>query len=388
MNPPLNIMIVAGEASGDQHAADLVKAIKEQAPQTAFFGFGGSLMAKAGVDIRYDLVSMAVIGVAEALKKIATFFRILKLARQLLSREKPDVVVLTDFPDLNFKIAARAKALGIPVVYYISPQIWAWRKGRIHTLKKIVDHMIVILPFEESLYKKAGIPVTFVGHPLVDAVKPEVDPALKRTQLLQGRAGPLVALAPGSRSQEIELLLPIMARCAKALEYSFSEIKFFIPLARTVSKVRVQEILDQEGLQAVIVEEAPLAARAAADLTIISSGTATLETAILNSPMLIAYRMHPLSYGLARLFVRLPYFGLANLTAGEKVAPEFLQHQFTPEEVVPQAVALLSRPELAEAQRRGWARVRARLGEPGAAKRAAEVVLATAKAGDVTSEDK
>ncbi len=378
MNPSLKIMIVAGEASGDQHAADLVAAIKHLAPQSTFFGFGGSLMAKAGVDIKYDLVSMAVIGVAEALKKIGTFFKILKLAEKLLQTEKPDVAVLTDFPDLNFKIAAKAKRLGIPVVYYISPQIWAWRKGRIHTMKKIVDHMLVILPFEETLYQEAGIPVTFVGHPLVDAVKPEIDPALRRAQLLQGKAGPLVALAPGSRRQEIELLLPIMARTAKLLQPAWPQIKFFIPLARTVSKARVKEILDQEDLQAEIVEDRPLAARAAADLTIISSGTATLETAILNCPMLIAYRMHPLSYGLARLFVRLPYFGLANLTAGEKIAPEFLQHEFTPERVAPQAQALLANPNLADKQRQGWAKVRARLGSPGAAERAARVVLATA----------
>lgn len=375
MKQTLKIMIVAGEASGEQHAADLVKAILKQYPDTEFFGFGGNLLSRTGVDIKYDLVSMAVIGIAEAIKKIGTFFKILKLADKLLKEEKPDAIVLTDFPDLNFRIAAKAKALNIPVIYYISPQIWAWRQSRIKTIKKIVDHMIVIFPFEELLYKKNGISVAFVGHPLLDTVKPEIDPALKREQLLEGKTGPLVALAPGSRAQEIKLLLPIMAQTAKRLENHFSGIKFFVPLARTVSRKSVQEVLIQEDLDAAIVEEQPLAARAAADLTIVSSGTATLETAILNVPMIIGYRMHPLSYFLARLFVKLPYFGLANLAAGEKIAPEFLQHEFNPGNLEKQALTLLKNPEEANIQHQGWDKVATRLGGPGAAERAAKEVL-------------
>lgn len=375
MNPSLKIMIVAGEASGDQHAADLVKAIKNKHPQATFFGMGGALMEQAGVTIHYDLVSMAVIGIVEAVKKIGTFFNILKLAEKLLKEQKPDAVVLTDFPDLNFKIAAKAKALKIPVIYYISPQIWAWRKGRIHTIKKIVDHMIVLFPFEKPLYEAKGIPVTFVGHPLLESIKPEVDPQIKRAQLLGKSSGPLVSLAPGSRMQEINLLLPVMAQTAKRLKQRFPEIKFILPLARTVSINRVKEILDQEDVDVTIIDEEPLAARAAADLTIVSSGTATLETAILDRVMIIGYKMHPVSYFLARLFVKVPYFGLANLAAGEKIAPEFLQDEFNPENLEQQAVTLLTDQEARHKQYQGWQKVKQRLGGSGAVARAAQVVL-------------
>lgn len=376
MNQPYKIMLVAGEASGDQHAAELVAAIKRHAPHTSFFGMGGSLMQQAGVTIYYDLVAMAVIGIVEAVKKIGIFFKILKLAESLLENYQPDMVILTDFPDLNFKIAAKAKAMHIPVIYYISPQIWAWRKGRIHTIKRSVDHMLVIFPFEEPLYQQAGVPVTFVGHPLLDLIKPEMDPLKKRQLLLGERSGPLVTLAPGSRHQEIKLLLPIMAETAQQLQQDFPGIKFILPLARTISKKMVETILAPYNLNAVIIEKEPLAARAASDLAIISSGTATLETAILNVPMLICYKMHLLSYILAKMFVKLPYFGLANLAAGKKIAPEFLQHDMTAKNLVKAAHSLLSDDKMAQAQRQGWEKVKDRLGGTGAAERAAGVVLA------------
>ena len=371
------VMIVAGEASGDQHAANVVLALKRKAPALEIFGFGGEMLQRAGMRLELDLVSHAVIGIVEALAKLGKFFKILKFAGQLLREQRPDVLVLTDFPDLNFRIAARAKALGIPVVYYISPQIWAWRKGRIHTLKRLVDHMLVVFPFEELIYQQAGIPVTFVGHPLLDIVKPEADPQAARRTLLQGAAGPLIALLPGSRTQEIEFLLPTMAETGKQLCEHFPEAKLFIPVARTVSRERIQAILQVYGVPAVLVTENSYTARAAADLAIVSSGTATLETAILGTPMLIGYRMKALSYFLARCFVKLPYFGLANLAAGEKIAPEFLQHEFTSAAVTAAALKILNQPETAERQKRGWDKVRQRLGGSGAAQRAAEVILRT-----------
>ncbi|MBN1596616.1 lipid-A-disaccharide synthase [candidate division FCPU426 bacterium] len=369
------IMVVAGEASGDQHAADVIRALKARAPELEAFGFGGEMLKKAGMALECDLVSHAVIGITEAIAKIGDFFRILKLAERLLRQRRPHLLMLTDFPDLNFRIAAKAKALGIPVVYYISPQIWAWRQGRIRTIKRLVDHMLVIFPFEEPLYREFGIPVTFVGHPLLDVVKPEESVAAARQRLLQGSAGPLVALLPGSRVQEINLLLPVMAAAAKRMEEFFPEVKFIIPLARTVRAEQVTRILRQNRLDAALVVENVFSARAAADVAIVASGTATLETAILGTPMLIGYRMQMISYLLARVFVKLPYFGLANLAAGEKIAPEFLQGEFTAENIFQEAKALLTDAKAAAWQRECWAVVRNRLGGSGAAVRAAEVIL-------------
>jgi lipid-A-disaccharide synthase len=370
-----SLMLVAGEASGDQHAAHLVQELKLRHPDLVCFGLGGDCMAAAGVEILHNLVSHAVIGIAEVFRKLGDFFDALREAERLLRERRPDALILIDLPDMNLRIAAKAKALGIPVIYYISPQVWAWRSGRIKTLKRLVDAMIVIFPFEEPIYQKAGVPVTFVGHPLMDSVKPEVDPAQMRQQLLAGTQGPLVALVPGSRSQEIESLLPVMAKVGREISVTFPHARYFIPLARTIARSQVEAILAAAGLDAVIVTDKPYAARAAADLAIVSSGTATLETAILNVPMIIGYRMHFISYILARMFVKLPYFGLANLVAGEKIAPEFLQHEFCPERVTAAALTLLKDAKAADAQRQGWDRVRGQLGGVGAAGRAADAVL-------------
>jgi lipid-A-disaccharide synthase len=371
---PWRVMLVAGEASGDMHAAELVREIRRRVPDVEAFGFGGGQMIAAGVDVVQDLVSHAVIGVAEALKKLGDFYQILKRAEALLANRRPDVLVLIDFPDMNFRIAARAKALGIRVVYYISPQVWAWRRGRVRTLKKIVDHMLVVFPFEEAIYRDAGVPVTFVGHPLLDLARPEIDPARARTRLLGAGEGPLISLLPGSRAQEIELLLPVMCRAARLIRRQKPGAVFFLPLARTVSRERVEAILRSEGLEAELVTREPYACRAAADLALVASGTATLETAILGVPQLIVYRMHWLSYALARLFVKMPYFGLANVVAGQKAAPEFLQGEVTPEALAQGAADLLVRAA-ADRQRSVWNQVRGRLGGPGAAGRAAEAVI-------------
>jgi len=371
---PLRVMLVAGEASGDMHGAELVREIRRRVPEVEAFGFGGGQMITAGVDVVQDLVSHAVIGVAEALKKLGDFYQVLKRAEALLANRRPDVLVLIDFPDMNFRIAARAKALGIRVVYYISPQVWAWRRGRVRTLKKIVDRMLVVFPFEESIYQDAEIPVTFVGHPLLDMARPECDPAKARTRLLGAGEGPLISLLPGSRAQEIEMLLPILCRAARLIRTQQAGAVFFIPLARTVSRARVETILRAEGLEAELVTRDPYAARAAADLALVASGTATLETAILGVPMLIVYRMHWLSYVIARLFVKMPYFGLANVVAGQKAAPEFLQGEVTPASLAKAAMELLT-GSAADRQRSIWNQVRSRLGGPGAAARAAEEVI-------------
>lgn len=369
------ILVVTGEASGEQHAADLVSALLRRRPDLQVLALGGERLRQAGARVEFDLVSHAVIGFTEALRKLGSFARALRCARGLLEKERPDAVVLIDLPDLNFRIGGMAKALGIPVVYYISPQVWAWRRGRIKTLRRFVNRMLVILPFEEQLYREAGIPVTYVGNPLLDQVRLEADPQEVRRNLLGPASGPLVALLPGSRSQEIEFLLPTLAEVGRRLMERFSGCRLILPLARTVSADRVSSLLAAARCEAFLLRDRIFAGRAAADLAIVSSGTATLETAILGTPQLIVYRMQPFSYWLARRFVKLPYFGLANLVAGQKAAPEFLQHEFTPDAVFAAAVGLLTDQAAAERQRRAWMGVRQRLGEPGAAERAAGEIL-------------
>lgn len=369
------ILVVAGEASGDQHAADVVAALLRRRPDLRVLALGGERLRQAGATVVFDLVSHAVIGITEALRKLGSFLAALRCARGLLEKEHPDAVVLIDLPDLNFRIGARAKALGIPVFYYISPQVWAWRRGRIKTLRRFVNRMLVILPFEEPLYQQAQVPVTYVGNPLLDQVHLEADPKQVRKDLLGPASGPLVALLPGSRSQEIEFLLPTLAEVGRRLTRRFPGCRLILPLARTVSADRVTALLAAAGCEAFLLRDRLFAGRAAADLAIVSSGTATLETAILGTPQLIVYRMQALSYWLARQFVKLPYFGLANLVAGRKVAPEFLQQEFTADAVYEAAVSLLTDPAAAEGQRQAWAGVRQRLGGPGAAERAAGEIL-------------
>jgi lipid-A-disaccharide synthase len=369
------ILVVAGEASGDQHAADVVTALLKRRPDLQILALGGERLRQAGARVEFDLVSHAVIGFTEALRKLGSFMRALRCARGLMEKERPDAVLLIDLPDLNFQIGGRAKALGIPVVYYISPQVWAWRRGRINTLRRFVDRMLVILPFEEELYRTARIPVAYVGNPLLDQVRLEADPQEVRRHLLGPAPGPLVALLPGSRSQEIEYLLPTLAEVGRRLVERFPGCRLILPLARTVSADRVTAILAAAHCEAFLLRDQLFAGRAAADLAIVSSGTATLETAILGTPQLIVYRMQPFSYWIARQFVKLPYFGLANLVAGQKVAPEFLQQEFTPDAVFEAAVSLLTDPAAALRQREAWAGVRQLLGGPGAAERAAGEIL-------------
>lgn len=375
MTTALRLMIVAGEASGDLHASQLVRELKRRAPDLEVFGLGGEAMASAGVEVVQNLVNHAVIGFTEAVWKLGDFFKILRRAGELLRERRPGLLVVVDLPDLNFRIAARARALGIPVVYYISPQVWAWRAGRVKTLKRLVDRMIVIFPFEEPIYRKAGVPVTFVGHPLVDLARPEIPVSRARERLLGKSPGPLIGLVPGSRSQEIERLLPVLCGAARLLEKEFPDAKFFLPLAPTIARGRVEEIVAAYSLDVAIITREPMACRGAADVAIVSSGTATLETALLGVPMVIVYRMHPLSYWLARFFIKVEYIGLANLAAGEKIAPELLQSECTPRSVADAAGELLRNAGAAQRQRREWKEMAGRLGGPGAAGRAAETIL-------------
>jgi lipid-A-disaccharide synthase len=389
INP--KILIVAGEASGDRHAAHLVAAIKERLPGAQFFGVGGEDLAAQGVRLLCPAAELAVVGLSEVVRHLPVVVRALKDLGRALKQERPQLTILVDFPDFNFWVARLAKLYRVPVMYYISPQVWAWRTYRVRTLARLVDRLAVIFPFEADFYQDRGVPVTYVGHPLRETLPP----ALDRRDWLAGHgldpARLTIALLPGSRAGEIERHLPTMLAGARLIHQSVPECQFILPLASTAPSElvagmvadlgegargqRPQEESLSSGLPLTIIPGQSYQALAAAHLAVVASGTATVEAALAATPTIIVYRVSPLTFKVARWLVRVPHVGMANLLAGERLFPELLQEDFTAARLAQEALDLLGdRPRL-EAIRQGLARVVSRLGGPGASRRAAQVAL-------------
>jgi lipid-A-disaccharide synthase len=365
-------MIIAGEASGDLHGAKLVKTMVALEPDLEFFGIGGKALREAGVDVHVDNSEIAVVGFSELFPKINVLLNALRQAKRDLKTIRPSLLILIDFPEFNLHMATVAKKLGIPVLYYISPQIWAWRTYRVRKIKRVVDHMVVIFPFEVDFYKRRNVPVTFVGHPLLDHMQPgEVGGKGKDVR----EDGILVGLLPGSRNQEIARHLPVMVKVAEILSEQIHPVRFAIPVASSVRKEDVEALAGRgkvrisvlaDGLQQVLEE---------ATLIITASGTVTLEAAIAATPMIIVYKMAPLSYWLARLLVRVPHIGLANLVAGRPIVPELVQQAASAEEIASRALTMIEDPEGLEKMRFELRRVAKKLGKPGASRRVADIAL-------------
>ena len=366
------IMIIAGEASGDMHGAHLVKAIWALNRELDFFGIGGKALRQAGVRVMLDNSQIAVVGISEVFSKFRIILRALRIVKKGLSRIRPALLILIDFPDFNLHVAATAKKLGIPVMYYISPQVWAWRTGRVRKIKSVVDHMVVIFPFELSFYKKWHVPVTFVGHPLLDGTMSGISREKKGN--FKGD-GLLIGLLPGSRDGEITRLLPTMVQAADILSEQIPGIRFAIPVASSVDRTLVESIVKKgtarlsirpDGLGDVLNEAA---------LAITASGTVTLEAALAGTPMIIVYKVSPLSYWLGKRLIRVKHIGMANLVAKRPVVPELIQHEASAERIARLALQML-RDEKELAQMRLKLRdVAENLGTSGASKRAAEVAI-------------
>jgi len=366
------IMIVAGEASGDLHGAHLVRAMKALNPNLEFFGIGGSALRQAGVKIRVDNSQMAVVGISEAFSKINLLIRALRLARQDLKKSRPALLILIDFPDFNLRVAATAKKLGIPVMYYISPQIWAWRIGRIKKIKRLVDHMVVVFLFEVDFYKKWNVPVTFVGHPLLDDTRTKATEG--KAEDLQG-SGLLVGLLPGSRNEEVTRLLPTMVKVAEILSERIDGVRFAIPVAHSVNRAVVEAIVQGGKARFLILSNRLRDVLDGASLVITASGTVTLEAAIAGTPMIIVYKVSLFSYWLGRCLIRVKHIGLANLVARRPIVPELIQHDVSAEKIADLALKMLRDEERLARMRHELLLVRESLGVPGASKRAAEVAL-------------
>jgi len=365
------IVIVSGEASGDLHGAYLVREMKALDPGLIFTGIGGEHMRAAGVDILVDSSEMSVVGLTEAVVKIGTIIRVRRLLKRYLEREKPGLVILIDYPEFNLYLARMAKTMGLKVFYYISPQVWAWRKNRVFKIARCVDAMAVILPFEKKFYDAVTLDVEFVGHPLLDIVKPHLGREEARQRFGMDDGMTAVALLPGSRVNEVKKLLPPMLHAASIIAARYDNIHFILPLANTLDRAFVQGYVDDAAVTVTVVDDATYDVIAASDAAVVTSGTATLETALLETPMIIVYVVSPLSYMMGRLFIRIDHIGLANIVAGTTIVPELIQGNATGENIARELAGLLDDKEKMRDMRRKLHDVKKKLGEPGAAARAA-----------------
>ena len=370
-------MISCGEASGDLYAGALIKSLRELDPGISAFGFGGDRMKAAGATLVGDYRGFSVTGLVEALRVLPKSWRMLQTLRKAAAAERPNVFVAIDFPDFNFRLLPAIRALGIPIVYYVSPQLWAWRPRRIETIKRYVDKMLVIFPFEAELYRKAGVPVEFVGHPLVDLAVPSRD---RQTTLRSVGLAPdrqTVALLPGSRPNELRQILPTLAEAAVAMYQDRRDVQFLIARAPALADSLFEplDIFKTVGVPHAVIEGATDDVLASSDAVVTASGTATVQAALHGRPMVIVYRLSPITFALGRAFVRVHTYGMVNLVAGRPVVPELIQETFTVPNVAREALKLLRDREAASEMQRALTDVRTRLGTAGASARAARAVL-------------
>jgi lipid-A-disaccharide synthase len=397
----MRIMISCGEPSGDLYAGALVSELLRREPAAEVFGFGGQRLAAAGARLVGDFQGLSVTGLTEAIRILPRSFAMLRRLTAVARDERPDVFVAIDFPDFNFRLMAALHRLGIPVVYYISPQLWAWRARRMQTMKRFVDRVLVIFPFEEELYRREGVPVEFVGHPLVDLVRVQQP----RAALLAGHgldaAAPTVALLPGSRPNELKRIVPAMAASLPLIRARVPNVQFLIAAAPNLADELFEPLMvrlkpdptddhptddhptdDQWGPPSggpVLIRDRTDDVLAAADVVITASGTATVQAALHERPMVVVYRLSPLTYRIGKPFVRVDMYAMANLVAGKRIVPELIQEDFTAGRLADETVRFLTDAELSRRTRDELRQVRERLGEPGASGRAAEAVLAVAR---------
>lgn len=370
---PLLVLIVAGEASADLHGSNLVKEIKRLDPGITFRGVGGQNMEREGVRILVPSSEMAVVGLTEVLPRLHLITRTYYALKRILKEERPDLLILIDYPDFNIRLARVARRACVPVLYYISPQVWAWRKGRVKKIKRQVDRLAVILPFEETLYRQRGVNAEYVGHPLIDAIPPRQE----RREALKGLdvrdSYPIIGLLPGSRREEVRNLLPPMVQAASILQANFPNLQCLIPLASTISEDLIHDILGKPPVETTVLRGKIYSILNACDFAFVTSGTATLETSIMQVPMVILYRVSRVTYWIARRVIKVPYIGLPNLVAGAKIVPEIIQDEITPERLAREALAILQDGERRQNMVKGLINVREKLGVRSASRRTAQI---------------
>ncbi len=365
-------LIVAGEASGDMYGAQVARALKRKFRDTRIFGLGGDRMREAGVDLVADISRTAVVGPFEAVGYFGALYSVFRKLAARVEDDPPAAAILIDFPDFNMRLAGRVKAAGVPVVYYISPQLWAWRQGRIRHIQEVVDKMLVILPFEEEIYRKAGVEVEFVGHPLLDMVRPRMAKGVFMTKYGLDARKPLVALLPGSRRKELRYILPTVCRAVDRILEKKPDTQFVLPVAAGLSPDFVKGFLGRRPIRLVTGDtyDAIRYSRAA----IVASGTATLETALLGTPEVIVYRIGRPTWLLGKLLLRVRMFGLVNIILGREVVPELYQNRMTPANVADITLKLMDDVWTQSEIRGNYEKLRRQLGRGNVAERVADAV--------------
>ncbi len=380
------LLLSCGEASGDLYAGALTRALRELDAGVTVSGLGGPQFAAAGGQLLDDYRDLAVTGLTEPFTKIPRLIAALRRLMHAARAERPDALITIDFPDFNFRLGRMVARLGIPIVYYIGPQIWAWRPGRLTTIKRIAERVLVIFPFEEAIYQKGGVPVEFVGHPLVDLATP----SKPRDRFLSAHgltpSAPTVAILPGSRPNEVERILPDLMAAVPRIRAAVPDAQFVVARAPHLDdRLFATSVPAATFVPVVVVEGDTDTVLASADVALTASGTATVQAALHDTPMVIVYRLSPMTYRLGRRLVTVRTIGMVNLIAGEPVVPELVQDAFTPDAVAREAIGMLTDANVARRVRQGLARVRERLGGPGASRRAAEAILRIAKQSPVGS---
>jgi lipid-A-disaccharide synthase len=382
MSHAVDVLVVAGEASGDRHAADVVAELKRRDPTLRFFGMGGPALEAQGVELSHGSHEISVMGLTEVLPKIPRILQVLGELAAETKKRRPAVALLVDVPDFNLRLAKRVKALGVPVAWYISPMVWAWRPGRVKAIAARVDRMLCILPFEEEFYRGTKVAARYVGNPLVEQLPPRGPPAAfrKSLQLDAGEGRPHLAVLPGSRRSEIARILPELVAAAKLVAVDRPGLRVVVPIAPGLERAIVEAPFAGSGLDVHFTSGRAAEAVGACDVAIVASGTATLEASLMERPLVVVYRMAPVSYLVGRALVKLDHFSLVNLLAGRTVVPELLQGAFTARAVADEVAKLWEGPAR-DAQLEGMRGILQKLGPPGAARRAADEIwaLVTAK---------
>jgi lipid-A-disaccharide synthase len=370
----MKLLAVAGEQSGDAHGGALLSALRTHLPTLEVAGIGGPRMLAAGLCPLFPFGALQVHGLLEVVAHLPRLYRILWALERELDAWRPDALLLIDYPGFNLKLARAAKRRGIPVYHYCSPQVWAWRGGRVRTIARVVDFIFVLFPFEAALYERVGLPVAFLGHPLVGVRADDAAAEALRGQVAAPPGVPIVALMPGSRPSELRRHLDVLLAAVARIEATGYRARWVLPVAPSLERAEVEARVRAAGVDVRVVEDAFLPLLRVAELAIVASGTATLQTAMAGVPFLVVYRVAPLSFFLLKRFAYLSHISIVNILAGREIAPELLQGDFTPERVSAAFLALAGDPTRQAAMKRALADATARLGEPGAYERAAALL--------------
>lgn len=367
--------MIAGEASGDLHGSHLVKEMLSLDPTLQFYGVGGKKMKNEGVELIADSKEMAVVGITEVLLKLKRIYQIYRKLKNSLTSNSPSLVILIDYPDFNLRFAREAKKKNIPIVYYISPQVWAWRKGRIKKIGRLIKKMIVIFPFEKKIYEEAQIDVDFVGHPLLDAIRSQFsrEEAFQQFSLSSGVT--TIGLLPGSRMNEVKRHLPPMIEAIPLISKQINPVQFIIPVAPGLDLGEVQNLVGSKRENIRVVENNTYDVMRISDVVIVASGTATIEAAIMGAPMIVVYRVSPLTYLLGKMLIKVKNIGMVNIIAGKTVVPELIQKDVTPEKITSAVVQILENPSKQEEIKKELNSLKEKIGKSGASFRAAQIII-------------